>query len=348
MKVALVHWRLAHVGGLENRLRLYTEYFHQRGDQITIFCYKQSPNFHLHPGVKVVQLALGIMPKPFRFWYFNHLLRKHFVPSQFDFSLSLQRTGQQVACLAPGDHLGFLKAQGRSPRNLSDLLQIHLDRDSYRASKVIYPCSEMVAHNLETLYGVPRNKMVVLPPPLATDRFNRNLWPERQALRRHYGMSEQKTTFVIVSTAHRRKGIPLLLKVFSLLKDQPVELKIAGAPLDLPHLPNITYLGYEPCTERLFTAADYTIHPAVYEPFGQVISESLACGAPVLLSAHTGWGSNLPTGYGRIVSGFEPVVWAQAVVDMVKERFSIPTDFAQIHGLTLRQHMDRMLAHYPF
>lgn len=344
MKIALVHWRLATVGGLEQRLRNYLDYFSSRGDEIVLFCYKQDPNFEISEGVEVRKVHLGAMPRPYRLWYFNYKLQRTFNPHEFDFSLSLQRTGQQTACLAPGDHLGFLKALRRPGRKPKDIVQINLDKISYANSKHIFPCSNMVKQNLIELYGVPESKITTLLPPLDTKKFNSSLRTNREKLRVKYNMATNKKTFVIVSTAHRRKGIPILIKAFRKLKELPVELKIVGKPRVRTNLPNIEYLGYQSEVNEIFTAADFSIHPAKYEPFGQVISESLACGTPVLISENTGWSTDLSENYGNVVEGFRPSQWADAIKEISNKEFSIPKNFAEIHELSLEDHMNKMLS----
>lgn len=346
MKVALVHWRLFNVGGLETRLRNYLDYFHSRGDDITLFCYKQSADFHVPEGVKIVRLHLGAMPKPYRLWYFNNKLQRIFNVEEFDFSLSLGRTSQQEACLAPGDHLGFLKALKRRGRKPRDIVQVNLDKLSFTNSRVIFPCSDLVKQNLLEMYHVPEDKMCTLYPPLNTQKFNPSYKENKQALREQFNMHPEKTTFVVVSTAHRRKGIPLLLKLFKELTHLPVELKIAGKPRVRTKLPNVEFIGYVKNSNELFASADFSIHPAIYEPFGQVISESLACGTPVLISPNTGWSTNLPANYGKVVSDFELESWKNAVEEVLKSSYAIDSDFAERYELKLELHMKKMLERY--
>jgi glycosyltransferase involved in cell wall biosynthesis len=40
--------------------------------------------------------------------------------------------------------------------------------------------------------------------------------------------------------------------------------------------------------DELYCAVDATLHPAIYEPFGQIISESIACGTYVMASDNVG------------------------------------------------------------
>ena len=349
VNVALVHKRIGQVGGLETRLKNYANFFRNRGDSVTIFCYKQDLGFNLPDGIEVRRIHLGAMPKPYRSWYFNHKLNRIFNPYEFDFSLALGRTSQQKACLAPGDHLGFLKAKRKKGRKPKDLVQINLDKLSFKNSQIIFPCSELVRDNLAELYQVPADKMFVLLPPLDVGRFNRKLQNRKAELRKKYSMSPHKKTFVVVSTAHKRKGIPLLINLFKELKHLPIELKIAGTAkrrLRRNAPQNVEFIGYVKKPEELFTAADFCIHPAVYEPFGQVISESLACGTPVLISENTGWSKSLPETYGRVVKGLELNNWKAAVEEAITQEFNIPTDFSSIYKLSLEDHMERMLSVY--
>jgi len=349
VKVALVHKRIGHVGGLETRLRNYMQYFSDRGDSVTVFCYKQDRSIELPENVEVRRVPVGAMPKPYRAWYFNHKLNRMFRKEEFDFSLALGRTSQQMACLAPGDHLGYLKARNKKGRKPVDLVQINLDKLSFKNSKLIFPCSDLVHDNLVELYGVAADKMQVLLPPLDVSRFNRVLKPQKAALRAKYGMSTDKKTFVAVSTSHKRKGIPLLLELFNELQDLPIELKIAGRSRRRSRRnkpANVDFVGYVKRPEELFTAADYSIHPAIYEPFGQVISESMACGAPVLISENTGWSRTLPENYGSVVKGFDKEDWKNAIRTFIEKDLSIPQDFSEIHSLSLEKHMEKMLSTY--
>jgi UDP-glucose:(heptosyl)LPS alpha-1,3-glucosyltransferase len=50
----------------------------------------------------------------------------------------------------------------------------------------------------------------------------------------------------------------------------------------------VVWTGPHKEVERLYAAADVVALPARYEPFGNVHLEALACGLPVLTSAHAG------------------------------------------------------------
>ncbi len=88
------------------------------------------------------------------------------------------------------------------------------------------------------------------------------------------------------STGHDRKGLPLLLDTLATLPEEQFELAVAGSDSGKFHrLPNVKYLGFIQNMGELYRAADFTVLPSHYEPFGLVVTESLACGTPVVTHA---------------------------------------------------------------
>src|SRR5688572_14072587 len=134
MKVALIHYRLILRGGLETRLLNYINYFHSRGDEVTVIVAKHDTRIQLPPGVKVIRIDLDIIPKRARMYFFYRRLKKMELTKNFDFSLSLMRTGYQNMVLCPGNHLGFLEATKKKIRTPWDYMEIYLDRLTFRNS----------------------------------------------------------------------------------------------------------------------------------------------------------------------------------------------------------------------
>ncbi|MEL6988377.1 MAG: hypothetical protein AAGK97_11165, partial [Bacteroidota bacterium] len=92
MKVALIHYRLVNRGGLETRLINYSNYFVNRGDDVTIICAKYAEDVAISDKVKIEKINLGIVPNPFRKMNFAVQVSKYMSKHTFDFSLSLSRT----------------------------------------------------------------------------------------------------------------------------------------------------------------------------------------------------------------------------------------------------------------
>lgn len=343
MKVALIHPQLILKGGLETRLFNYIKFFHARGDEVTVIAYKVDDSIQLPDGVKVRKIDLSKIPKPVRMFFFDRALPAELEKDNYDFTFSLGRTSHQQVLLCPGNHIGYLKGMKRKFYSPIDYMNIALDRKGFKNSELILAASGMIKQEVEEYYKVYRPQTIVAYPPLDTTVFNQSLKTNQAALRKKFNFSDNKKTFLFVSTSHDRKNFPLLEQVFRELQHEPVELAIAGFEAQT-FLPNVKNLGYIRTMNEVYAAADFLIHPALYEPFGQIVSESICCGTPVIVSEMVGAKEIVSEKEGIVVKGFEVYEWMTAIQSCVKREFSISPDFAVEHGLTLEQHMEKVLA----
>lgn len=343
MKIALVHIRLLNRGGLERRLFNYIEWFRSRGHEVHVFVYKVEEE-KIPDGIHLHVVPVRWVPKPFRAFFFDRRLRRILPSNQFDFILSLGRTSFQDAVLIPANHLGYLNAMHKTRKGISDRLQIYMDRKAYAAPGMLFPCSEMMKAEAISLYGVPAQKCTVLYPPINTTLFNPRVKESKAELRSKYGFADGKKSFVFVSASHGRKGLPLLLEAFARLQDKNVELLVAGpAPVPGNH-PNVRYLGFVSQVEELYAAADFTLLPAHYEPFGQVVAESILCGTPVLVSGSVGAQSVVTPRTGLVIQSFSSDAWAAAIAAAADTVFEMDPAFGETFGLAIDHHMMKMLA----
>ena len=95
--------------------------------------------------------------------------------------------------------------------------------------------------------------------------------------------------------------------------------------------------------EGLYAASDFLIHPANYEPFGQVVSESLQMQLPVIVSEHTGACELIGDEEGIVVGGLELKDWSEAVEKALSRTWNIAPNFALRQGLTVDQHVEKMM-----
>lgn len=343
MKIAIIHYRLVRFGGLETRFLNYIEYLHKNGHDITVIYHKRTQDIILPPDVKEIKINLGLMPKLFRYWYFNRKLGKIMNQNKFDFSLSLGRTSYQTAVLAPATHLGYLAALGKTYKTINDRLQISLDKKAYEGSRIVYACSSMIKEELISMYRVSPEKIRVLFPPLNPKVYYQSNKDQKPQLKQKYGMDVSKTSFLFVSTSHRRKGLSLLTQTFAKLQDEPFELCIVGYPKLNPPLKNIKYLGYFDDLREIYAAADFTIHPSVYEPFGQIISESLACGTPVLVSSSVGAKEILNESSGVVVDSLDPNKWVETLKSLSSRNFDVDKSLLENKGIMLDAHVSEIL-----
>lgn len=346
MKVALIHMHMGWKGGLETRMYNYIDYFRQRGYEVTLITFRVAEDAPLPQDIEVLTIDVSNTPKHFRLWSFNKGLEKLMGNHSFDYALSMGRTYSQPYLIAPNTHKGFLQAKHQWWTAPTDWMQVALDRRSFNEAKQIFACSNMVKNEIIEMYGVPAAKVVTAYPPVNTEVYNPVRVEDKVITKNRFGLDPEKVTFLLVSTSHRRKGLDLLMQVFEQLVEEPVELAVAGTDLN-SGLPHVRSLGFVKDMKALYQAVDFTIHPAVYEPFGQIVSESLCCGTPVIISENTGAKEVVGDQEGRVVKGFDVHAWLEAIKEVMNMEFTISPDFAQHKGLTLQQHMDLLLDDVP-
>jgi glycosyltransferase involved in cell wall biosynthesis len=344
MKIALIHGRVNYYGGLETRLFSYIDYFTQQGHEVTVVAYKVDMSIQLPEKAKVVKLKIRWVPRQLRKGVFNFAVQRFMKKNHFDFSLSLARTSCQKAVLAPGNHLGYVKALGKKQLAFKDRQQIRLDRKAFEHSKIIYACSLMIKDEIRDLYHIDPNKVHVLYPPLDTSKYNRQLKGDKEQLRDFFGIPKHQTAFAFASVGHKRKGLELLIKVFGKLDPDKFGLYIVGKPKVSSSLKNVTYLGFEKNPGRLYTAVDYLIHPAIYEPYGQVVAEALACGTPVILSENVGAKEILKNKEGIVVPSFEPEKWVSVLKNINQSGLLVDEGFIDSIGLSIKDHLEKMMS----
>ncbi len=343
MRIALVHTRILHRGGLETRLFSYMKFLRDAGHEVTVIVYRVGRGVKVPEGVRVIHVRIPYIPKVYRAKVFDNRLGAILDRETFDFVLSLGRTSHHDAVLLPGNHLGYLRAMGKVATGLSDKLQIYMDRRAYAAPGRILACSQMMKDEVVELYGADPEKIEILYPPTDTQRFHLGLKERKAELRGKYGFSKDKLSFLLVSASHKRKGLPLLMEVFGRLVDQPFELWVAGGEAVPGHFPNVKGLGFVKETEELYAAADCTLLPAVYEPYGQVVSESILCGTPVMVSGMVGAKSVISNRVGEVIESFAVGEWERMIRGFAPEKYHFDEGFAVQHKLELGGHIHAIM-----
>lgn len=345
MKIALIHTRLIRRGGLESRLFLYMELLRKMGHEVTIFVFKVDPSISLPPDVSLEHINLKTVPKPFRQVLFDRLVARQLAKGEFDHVISMGRTSSQDVMIVGGNHLAYLSAVKKPWKGLKDYLQIYLDHKAYRSPGILFACSEMLKEEMLHHSGVESSKVRVLYPPSDVHRFHSGLKTNYQQWRRKYGFDPDKKSFLLVSSDHRRKGLPLLLEVFAKLDPKRVELLVAGGQAVKTNLPHVRSLGFVQEVEELNAAADFSLLPSRYDPFGQVVSESLLCGTPAIVSHMTGAKALINSSNGRVVPSFQAEDWVHTIQESLDYPFEVRQEEVLRNGIDPDQHIQVLL--YP-
>jgi UDP-glucose:(heptosyl)LPS alpha-1,3-glucosyltransferase len=125
----------------------------------------------------------------------------------------------------------------------------------------------------------------------------------RATIRRRLGVPETGPVIVFVGSGFARKGLKFLLRAWpevgsaaTLLvvgndrsvasyKSMAARLGIAG---------RVIFVGPMETGAELYSAFDGLVLPSLFEPFGNVVLEAMACGLPVVCSANCGASEIIP------------------------------------------------------
>lgn len=170
--------------------------------------------------------------------------------------------GPNLRC-ADGVSAAWVEACGRS--RLRWWRHVARERAAIRAARRVIAIAPRVATDLARWYGRGDAAVVLNPllqplPPPATERDG----------------------LVFVGHAFRRKGLDRLIAALPV----GVPLTVIGAGQG-PRREGIRYLGPAPALPHIASAA-LLVHPARYEPYGNVVAEAVACGTPAVASDATG------------------------------------------------------------
>ena len=189
------------------------------------------------------------------------------------------------------------------------------------ADKVIAVSTEMRRDIIE-LYDVDPERVVVVYNGVDVDKYRPASAPE---VRRKYGIegpfalfvgriSRQKGIDVLLHAAgHIAGGLTLVLAATS--PDTPgLKAEVEAAVEANPHVIWINEMVDEPSLIGLYSEADLFVCPSVYEPFGIINLEAMACGTPVVASAVGGITESVADGEtGILVPPERPEELAEAI-----------------------------------
>jgi glycosyltransferase involved in cell wall biosynthesis len=191
---------------------------------------------------------------------------------------------------------------------------------------------------------LPAERLRVIYPPLDTARFRPRSAAERSAERERLGLAASERVFLFPSMGHQRKGFDLLLEACAALADAPFTLLVAGRAARQRLPARVRALDFVEDMPALYGAADATVLPSRYEPFGLAITESLACGTPVVCSAVCGAAELLSRRDGIVLKALDVPTLVAALRTLLERRLEPTPDFAAAHGITLPEHITALRA----
>ena len=170
-----------------------------------------------------------------------------------------------------------------------------LRRRRYRRLIALSPA---VRDDLNRFYGVPASDVDVLPNGFHPAEFQSGVRVRhRLEQRRRFGIPSAAWVVLFVANEWERKGLLPLMEAVAQMKDSSVHLVAAGrlpagfimhCASKLGIQDRVHMVGQTSHVNECFGMADVFALPTIYEAWGMVIIEALACGLPVLTSQTAG------------------------------------------------------------
>jgi glycogen synthase len=175
-----------------------------------------------------------------------------------------------------------------------------VEQTAYRTADGVVAVSLAMKRDVHTLYGVPLERTEIIHNGIDLDEYRPTPNPE---IVRAYGIDPERPYVLFVGRITRQKGIVHLVRALRYLPAGTQVLLCAGAP-DTPEIGREMTAAVEQARSStrthvvwaadmvsrdrlipLYTHAAVFVCPSVYEPFGIINLEAMACETPVVASA---------------------------------------------------------------
>src|SRR3990170_1191604 len=308
MKIALVHKRLDLKGGTERDFFRTAEGLRDLGHEVHLFC----SEYGVKPPPDTVAHRIPVLPvgRTARLWSFAlsapAIIRRYHCDVVVSFGRMLKA---DIVRSGGGSHRGFLERlgeQGGLGRRLWQRLSpyhqsvLAIERCQFQPEryKRIIAVSAEVRRDLMWRYAVPPERIEVLYNGVDQRRFHPSRRENfRSKIRERWQIPEKSPLVLFVGSGFRRKGLDLLLSVWSAPGLSNAYLLVVGDDARMRWYKararalaggRIVFAGRQEDVENYYAAADVVALPSLQEAFGNVVLESLAAGLPVLVSREAG------------------------------------------------------------
>jgi len=257
------------------------------------------------PGIRVHRAPAPAFWQPLRVLAFSRAAARHTATLGCDVVHSFSRTRHQdVYRAGGGSHADYLERRhGATRARVARLSPRHavllgIERAVFASPHQLVQCnSEMVRDEIARRYGVPDERLVVIPNGVDLERFHpRRRASEGARLRVDMHVSPG-AVWLFAGSGWRRKGLDTALRAMATASDRTAELWVAGrdAPGPWRRLADrvgvggrVRFLGPRSDLEAVCAAADLLLLPTRYDAFANVCLEAAAAGLPVVTSAANG------------------------------------------------------------
>ena len=197
-----------------------------------------------------------------------------------------------------------------------------VERTAYENADGVIAVSRAMRQDVHTIYGVPLDKVRVIHNGIDIDAYRGMCDP---AVPAYYKIDPARPFLLFVGRITHQKGIFHLLRAVSHL-DPDLQVVLCASDPDTPQIAKemaarvealqspggrrvIWVKQFVPREDliRLYSHAALFVCPSIYEPFGIINLEAMACGTPVVAAAVGGIKEVVDHGETGLLVPFEPV-----------------------------------------
>jgi UDP-glucose:(heptosyl)LPS alpha-1,3-glucosyltransferase len=323
MKIALIRKEYDPLrGGAERYAVNLARGLAGRGHDVHVFAGLSEPENR--SGITLHRVPFVKRPSPLKNISFQRNSCKLVAEQSFDIVQGLSQ-------VFPGDiyrmgeplHIHWLQLSHRNPlkRLLKYLSPRHMailaiERNIFRTGSYrrIIAISKLCRQQLMHYYGVPEKAIRLIYNGVDLQQFNTAEHGRlRCAARARLSIPASDPVLLFAGNDFKRKGLQFALQYALALRSRGHNpwLLVAGRGRQAPYermahhtrfADRLVFLGDLPDIREAYHCADLLVHPALYEPFGNVCIEAMACGLPVATSRLTGAADIIDNGTSGIVA----------------------------------------------
>jgi len=300
MRIALIYHQFVPRGGLEGYLMDFTARLCAAGHELDLVTSEVEEGLDKRFGLQIHRVPLVQGSSLLRMWQFERMASRVATELGADVTIGFGRTTTHDLHRAGGGcHAIYSRSlppwKRWSPKNR---LELYLEWELYTSgrTKRFVVNSSQVARQLQSEYGTDESLFRVIHTAVDTEKFHPAI--DRATLRakicERLKSNPARPVFLFVSLNHRRKGLDVLLDMW---REVDADLWIVGPELNFANRFRVAKLGLADRVRTiaaqsniglLYQAADWFIHPTLYDACANTVLQSMASGLPGLISVNDG------------------------------------------------------------
>ncbi|MHB8381380.1 MAG: glycosyltransferase family 4 protein [Candidatus Binataceae bacterium] len=300
-------------GGTERDLMVTIAMLARAGHEIIVYADEVRA---LVAGVEVRRVGVGPLPRAIAFARFAHAAPAAARRGGAELVLSFARTiGADIVRSGGGAHVSYVRAARlwRGPVRARAMriapyhrTQMIVERMGFRSRRLkrVIAVSNLVRDDLVRTFGISVNRAVTLYNGVDLERFHPAMSAAVGAeIRTRYGIPAGAPLAVFVGNGFARKGLGVLLEAIPATANNPYLVVVGNdrsraayerKAARLGIQARVVFAGVQPDAEHFFQAADAFAFPSLFEPFGNVALEAMACATPAMVSTACGVAELMP------------------------------------------------------